>query len=152
MQPPLVSASTWTLPQKILFRFFFAYFILYCFPFPVVSFQFTQPLSYPYMTFMEWLVPRVGMLFFNWEIENSRFAFKLADSAFGVVCLFINVVVALLITLFWSIADRRRINYERLNVWFLLYLRYYLAFTMLSYGMNKVIPLQGGFITASVLE
>ena len=104
------------------------------------------------MTFMEWIVPKVGRLFFNWEIENSRFAFRLADSAFGVVCLFINLVFALLITLFWSIADRRRVNYEKLNVWFLLYIRYYLAFTLLSYGMNKVFPLQGGFITASVLE
>src|SRR6187399_2272451 len=152
MQPPLAAGSSWTFPQKILFRFFFVYFILYCFPFPIVSFQSTQPITYPYMTFMEWIVPKVGRLFFNWEIENSRFAFRLADSAFGVVCLFINLVFALLITLFWSIADRRRVNYEKLNVWFLLYIRYYLAFTLLSYGMNKVFPLQGGFITASVLE
>jgi len=152
MQPIPVAGSAWTFTQKILFRFFFVYFVLYCFPFPVVSFQFTQPITYPYMTSMEWLAPKVGMLFFNWEIENSRFAFRLADSAFGVVCLFINLVVALLITLFWSIVDRRRVNYEKLNVWFLLYIRYYLAFTLLSYGMNKVFPLQGGFITASVLE
>jgi hypothetical protein len=104
------------------------------------------------MGFMEWLVPKVGILFFNWEIENSRFAFRLADSGFGIIYLFINLVLALLITLLWSIADRRRINYERLNEWFLLYIRYYLAFTILEYGINKVIPVQGGFITASVLE
>jgi hypothetical protein len=148
----LQSSKQWTLPQKILFRFFFVYFVLYCFPFPVVSFQFTQPITYPYMTFMEWLAPKVGMLFFNWKIENSRFAFRLADSGFGIIYLFINLVLALLIALLWSIADRRRINYERLNEWLLLYIRYYLAFTMLDYGMNKVIPVQGGVISASVLE
>jgi hypothetical protein len=145
-------ANKWTLTEKMLFRFFFVYFVLYCFPFPVITFQFTQPLTYPFMGFMEWLVPKVGILFFNWEIENSRFAFRLADSGFGIIYLFINLVLALLITLLWSIADRRRINYERLNEWFLLYIRYYLAFTILEYGINKVIPVQGGFITASVLE
>ena len=145
-------ANKWTLTEKMLFRFFFVYFVLYCFPFPVITFQFTQPLTYPFMGFMEWLVPKVGILFFNWEIENSRFAFRLADSGFGIIYLFINLVLALLIALLWSIADRRRINYERLNEWFLLYIRYYLAFTILEYGINKVIPVQGGFITASVLE
>ena len=144
--------SRWTTVQKILFRFLFVYFVLFCFPFPVVSFQLTQPITYPYMAFMLKLVPKVGMLFFDMKIENPIYGSRAADSSFGLAYHFIHMVVALLITFFWSIADRRRINYERLNVWFLLYIRYYLAFTLLSYGMNKVFPLQGGFITASVLE
>jgi len=104
------------------------------------------------MTFIEWLVPKVGMLFFNMKIENARFGFRAADSSFAVAYLFIILVIALLITLLWSIADRRRVNYEKLNSWFLLYIRYFLAFMILEYGMNKVFPVQGGFITASVLE
>ena len=146
------STNQWTFTQKIFFRFFFVYFVFYCFPFPIVSFEFTQPVTYPFMEFMEWLVPKVGKLFFNWEISNSKFAFRLADSPFGVVYLFINFILASLVTLLWSIIDRRRINYEKLNSWFLLYLRYCLAFGMFEYGMNKIFPGQGGFITASVLE
>jgi len=146
------SSQRWTTLQKILFRFFFVYFVLFCFPFPVVSFQLTQPITYPYMTFMTSLVPKVGMLLFDMKIENPIYGSRAADSSFGVVYLFIHLVVASLVTFFWSIADRRRINYERLKEWFLLYIRYYLAFVLFEYGMNKVFPVQGGFITASVLE
>ena len=152
MEPLITTTNKWTFTQKIFFRFFFVYFVLYCFPFPIVSFQLTQPVTYPFMTFMEWLVPKVGQLFFNWEINNSRFGFRLADGAFGLMYIFINLVLASLIAALWSITDKKRLNYEKLNSWFLLYIRYYLAFGMFEYGMNKIFPGQGGFITASVLE
>ncbi|HET6723675.1 MAG TPA: hypothetical protein VFH07_13040, partial [Chitinophagaceae bacterium] len=66
---PLSTINQWTFTQKIFFRFFFIYFVLYCFPFPLVSFQLTQPLIYPFTEFVEWLVPKVGRLFFNVSLE-----------------------------------------------------------------------------------
>ncbi|HEU5164748.1 MAG TPA: hypothetical protein VFU29_04370 [Chitinophagaceae bacterium] len=153
MEPLTTTANKWTFTQKIFFRFFFVYFVLYCFPFPIVSFQLTQPLIYPFTEFVEWLVPKVGRLFFNVSLENpSYFEYRFGDFVFEAIYLFIITVVALMVSLVWSVMDRRRLNYEKLERWFLLYIRYFLAFKMLVYGMHKVIPLQGGFITASTLE
>lgn len=153
MEPITTVSQKWTFTQKIFFRFFFVYFVLYCFPFPIVSFELTQPLIYPFTEFMEWLVPRVGWLFFDVTIENpSYFAYRFGDFVFEAIYLFIISMIALMITLGWSVIDRSRLNYEKLEQWFLLYIRYFLAFKMFTYGIHKVIPLQGGFITASSLE
>ena len=82
MQPILAAGSAWTLPQRILFRFFFIYFVLFCFPFPLVSFELTQPITYPYMMSMVKLVPKVGMVLFDMKIENAIYGSRAADSSF----------------------------------------------------------------------
>ena len=153
MKSLATTTSKWTFTQKIFFRFFFVYFVLYCFPFPIVSFHLTQPLIYPFTEFVEWLVPIVSKFFFNIRIENSSyFEYRFGDFVFEAIYLFIISMVALMITLVWNLMDRKRLNYEKLERWFLLYIRYFLAFKMFTYGIHKVIPLQGGFITASSLE
>jgi len=55
---------------------------------------------------------------------------------------FTLLLVAAAGTVAWSILDRRRDNYVRLNGWFRLLLRLALATTMVSYGTAKAIPLQ----------
>ena len=52
------------------------------------------------------------------------------------------LALAAVITLVWSVIDRRRRDYRRAHGWFRVYLRYLLAAVMLGYGMAKVIPVQ----------
>lgn len=72
---------------------------------------------------------------------------------YGYPFLFLIAVpaVAALLTLIWSIADRRRGDYEAMNRWLRLYARYALALVMLVYALVKVVPTQFGFLTPGEL-
>jgi hypothetical protein len=52
------------------------------------------------------------------------------------------LVIALIGAIIWNILDRKRQNYNRLRFWFSVYLRYMLAITLFTYGLDKLIPVQ----------
>lgn len=56
-----------------------------------------------------------------------------------ILCMFL---VSVLGAIAWSLADRRRANHRELAEALRIYLRYLLAFTMLTYGMVKVLKSQ----------
>jgi hypothetical protein len=64
------------------------------------------------------------------------------DTMISHVQVFVVLVLALGGTLVWSILDRRRAGYSGLARGFRVYLRYALAFVLLSYGFAKVPPMQ----------
>jgi hypothetical protein len=152
MNTPIATAATWHPAKRFLFRFFFSYFFLYCFPFPVDAFDFTTPVAQPYYNFLDWLVPRIGK---NWFHIHAIAVFplfdKVDDSGYGLVFIYLNLILSTIIAVIWSVADRKRKNYEKLYQWLRLYLRYYLAAFLFGYGFVKVFPSQFQAITASRL-
>jgi hypothetical protein len=56
-------------------------------------------------------------------------------------------VMAVAVTVTWSVVDRRRSAYPSLNRWLRLYARYALAVVMLTYAVVKIVPTQFGFLT-----
>ncbi len=52
------------------------------------------------------------------------------------------VVLAVVITLIWSVADRRRKNYAKLHDWLRVIVRYALGIAMVTYGVFKLFHLQ----------
>jgi hypothetical protein len=64
------------------------------------------------------------------------------DNHFGVLFYLLLLLIALIAAATWSILDRRRPDYNRLDYWFRVYLRYMLAMTLFSYGLDKLIPVQ----------
>jgi len=67
------------------------------------------------------------------------------DRTFDYVLLFCVFVLAVLVTLIWSILDRRSNEYNRLAGWLYIYVRYVLVCSMFVYGLSKVIKLQFQF-------
>jgi multidrug transporter EmrE-like cation transporter len=67
------------------------------------------------------------------------------DTTFEYVRLFTIALLAVLAAAVWSLLDRRRPSHARLDDALRTYVRYVLGFTMLSYGMAKVIPSQFPF-------
>jgi hypothetical protein len=53
-----------------------------------------------------------------------------------------GVTIAIVATVIWSLMDRSRSDYARLDRWLRLYVRLSLAYTMMSYGGVKLIPAQ----------
>ena len=64
------------------------------------------------------------------------------DTLYHYLLLLFYTVIAVIGTIIWSLIDRGRKQYEKLNYIFEIILRYFLASTMIVYGLYKVIPLQ----------
>ena len=64
------------------------------------------------------------------------------DTTFNFLLLFVVVLLSVMITLLWSILDRKRNSYTQLHNWSLLFVGFYVGYIMLIYGFGKVFYLQ----------
>jgi uncharacterized membrane protein YphA (DoxX/SURF4 family) len=67
-----------------------------------------------------------------------------SDSQYDWLMVLVNLVLAALCAAVWSALDRKQVNYRVLWGWLSVVVRILLANEMLSYGMEKVFPLQFG--------
>lgn len=139
----------WSLALRIAFRFCVAYFTLFGLSNQILGGLFVIP---------KVNIPELSAL---WPLRHITFwtaahIFRIkrglvytgsgsGDKTFDWVLAFCLLVIASVITLVWSILDRRRANYMTFHKWFRLALRFALASEMFLYGIDKVIPLQMPF-------
>jgi hypothetical protein len=67
------------------------------------------------------------------------------DRALDWVSLLCWLVLAVVVTVVWSVVDRHRPNYVTLQKWFVIFIRFALAGQMISYGAAKAFPGQMPF-------
>jgi hypothetical protein len=150
----------WSPAKRLLFRFLFAYLVLYNLPFPLqfvplieklvrpkASSLFTEQLLQPYEQLWGWLVPWVGNHVF--DVTITVLPNGSGDTTYNYVQVFCFLVLAVaaaalwtLLALLWRLLGRKRANYERLYDWLMIYVRFTLAFWMITYGAVKVIKTQ----------
>lgn len=142
--------ARWNPFTRIAFRLCFLYFGLFCVLYPQLLFAFLGWFgSHRWLPddaviwqvrVLEPVYRWVGRTVFGVDAElNSSGS---GDLALLWVLVFCVLVVAVIGTLLWSTADRRRPGYRRLAGWFLLFIRLCVAGQMLTYGMAKFIPTQ----------
>lgn len=124
----LSPSPVWSTPQKITFRFFFGYFVLYTLPF-------IDGLWHA-------VIPWVGAQVLRLSQPITTFTNGSGDTTYDYVLVGCKVVFAGMATVVWSVLDRRRANYNTLLYWLTVLVRYYLAFVMFSYGFAKVFKTQ----------
>lgn len=134
--------SAWSAAHRIGFRFLFSYLVLYIFPFPfnaypggVLAFSWWDKTWYA-------VVPWVGRHLLHLPNAITVFPNGSGDTTFNYVQLLVFAALAAVATILWTALDRQRTEYRTLHEWLRIYVRYMLAFTMLAYGMDKVIKLQ----------
>ncbi|WP_280488708.1 DoxX family protein [Nocardia farcinica] len=139
----------WNPLTRIVFRFCFVYFGLFCLLFAQIVFAFLgyvvtllpdDAMLWQMRTItpvVEWL----GRTVFDTEVV-LRTDSGSGDQAFIWTLVFGILVVSVLATLVWTVLDRRRTEYRVLAGWFLIFLRLCLAGQMLFYGVAKLIPSQ----------
>jgi len=153
--------ASWGTARKVAFRFAFSYLILYLSPpfgwlwtpmlvvtyadspWHKIAHWFAAHMLYlgdRYENFWHKIVPWVGVHLLH--LSYPIVIFPSSDTTYDYVRSFCFVLIASLITVAWSVLDRKRIAYSTLNQWTRLYVRMALAFAMLSFGGDKVIPLQ----------
>jgi hypothetical protein len=148
LSPKQGQGRHWEVLWRIGFRFCFIYFGLYCLLTQIFGGLIPMVVEIPVFG----ALPPVRQMVF-WTAEHIfRYPQPLVytgsgsgDKAFDWVQVFCLLVMALAGACLWSVADRRRINYDNLHKWFRVFLRFALAGQMFSYGIDKVIPMQMAF-------
>lgn len=145
MQTGLLPANNWSVTKKLLFRFFAVYFFIYIFPFPVRFIPFNYSLYKWYSTIWDALVPWVGKNILHVSYSITVKPGGSGDTTYNYVQLFLFAVFAMIAAIIWSVTDRKRKTYDLFLYWLMVYVRYYLAFTMISYGFYNIIKIQFTF-------
>jgi uncharacterized membrane protein YphA (DoxX/SURF4 family) len=131
----LSPGPAWGPVKKLLFRFAFAYLVLYNFPFPL---YYIPSVHLGYLQMWKAPVRWVGKHVFNVTLTSHGGG----DSAYSYVQVFCFLVISVAAALIWTLLDRKRRNYARLYEWLRVYVRFVLAVAMIEYGVSKVFPSQ----------
>lgn len=142
MEEQELGSTTWSHPQKIAFRFFFIFFGLFIFPFPLNSIPGSDVIFGFYNDFWTWMINIVGTHLVGLE---EPLELKFTGSGDGMYSWVMNLTILLLSIIgtgIWSWLDWGRSNYEKLQWWLLLFVTYYVASSLFFYGIVKVFYLQ----------
>jgi uncharacterized membrane protein YphA (DoxX/SURF4 family) len=140
-ETPVVVHSDWSHPVRVAFRFVFAYLFLFIFPFPIGTIPGTTKAGELYRKLWDSIVPWTAKHVLFLQREVSLVPNGSGDKTYDYIVLLVTFALAVLIALVWSLFSRRR-EHSTLYEWLRVYVRYYLAATMLTYGMSKVFKSQ----------
>lgn len=141
-------AKSWTQIEKIIFRLLFL-----CIGFLLLDYEIGmlfidlglyKTLGAMYNSLSQplyWIDQHVFHIGYDPKLHES---FP-GDSHFGAVYYLTIISISALVVIAWSIIERHKKDYHRLNYWFRLYVRYVVALIVFSYGIQKVFPVQMGY-------
>src|SRR5689334_17724505 len=143
--PASDAVPRWSLSTRIAFRFVFAYFAVYfatgmvgaLIVLPVGSIPELSMIA-PGQAVISWVASHVFHVAGPLVVTGSGSG----DKTFDWVHAFCVLTIAVFTTAIWSVLDRRRPHYVTLDKWFRLTARFVLGSTLVSYGMDKAVPLQ----------
>lgn len=139
------TAADWSLLKKLTFRFFFIYFLLYIFFNPNGVLPYIDNAYNWYIEPFHKLAAWIGAHILHIAKPVTVFTNGSGDTTYDNIIILFMAFLAFAGTIIWSAIDRKSAGYNKLFYWFTVVLRYYVAITMLSYGVYKVIKLQFPF-------
>jgi hypothetical protein len=135
----------WNVYQKVTFRFIFIFFILFI---VLLDWSVNTILSYIYYdghlsNFLDTVISWTGKHLFHIPYTIiSPYDGQHNDRVYIYLLYFIIAVVAALGAITWSVLDRKRTNYQTLYYWLTAIIRYYLAFTLFIFALEKFFKMQ----------
>lgn len=139
MEPSAVRPD-WGTGKRMLFRYLCSYLFLFNFPFPLGYIPYAMVPFGPLLNLWEKGILWMGRLVFGREV--AALPTGSGDSAYNWADFFFRLLLAAVVTIVWSLLDRKRREYVRLHEWLRIYVRFSLAAAMISYGAFKLIPSQ----------
>jgi hypothetical protein len=137
--------SSWNVYEKIAFRFVFIFFPLFI---VFLDWSVNFYLSYlyyvgPLSSFLDLVISWVGKHLFHIPYTIvSPYDGQHNDRTYIYLLYFTMAAVAALGAIIWSALDRKRTNYQRLYYWLTTWVRYYLAFTLFLFALEKFFKVQ----------
>lgn len=132
----------WKPAIRIAFRFAFAYFAMYAFPLALGWIPILDYLAGRWEEMWRKIVPWIAAHVLHLANPITFFPTGSGDTTYNYVRVLCLLVIAVTITVVWSVLDRKRRSYVKLNQWLRLGVRLALGTMLISYGLQKVIPLQ----------
>ncbi len=145
MEKIVTPSSHWKGYQKIAFRFVLIFFILFI---VLLDWSVNTFLSYLYYEghladVLDIVISWTGKQIFQIPFTIvSPYDGQHNDRIYIYLLYFILAVVAMVGTIVWSVLDRKRTNYELLYYWLTSIIRYYLAFTLFLFALEKFFKMQ----------
>jgi len=154
MTDTLYEGPVWPTWRKIAFRFAFIYLTLYMTPWSLAA----GYLPWLHLDFVtqyydkawDWAVRFVNDGLFH-VAENLVPFNGSGDTSFGWAQLWFMLCLATSGCIIWSVIDNKRTNYNKLDYWLRLCVRYYIALFCFVYGIIKLFALQMIFPNISQL-
>ena len=141
----------WPLWKKILFRFFFIFIFLYITPWTWLdSLPYVYKLTEWYSNLEDLAVRFANEKVFHVKEVLVHFSGK-SDTSWVWAQLWTFLLLAIVVCLVWTLFDRRRNNYNKLDYWLCVFTRYYIAMVAFLFGFNKLLAIQMLFPTLSQL-
>jgi hypothetical protein len=140
-----VEISPWNTSRKIAFRFAFIFFILFI---VLLDWSVNPVLSYFYYegglaNFLDVIIAWTGTYLFRVPYTIiSPYDAQHNDRTYTYLLYFVIALVAVVGTIIWSALDRKRKNYETLYYCLTAMVRYYLAFTLFPFALEKFFKMQ----------
>lgn len=134
--------SPWRLARRIAFRFVFIYLVLYILPLPLGVLPLTQGLAYKYHQIWYAIAPWVGERILHLTSPVLIAITGSGDTMYNWILALCYLTIAIAATAAWSILDRSRSDYRKLDQWLRLFIRLALASWLIGYGAAKAIPAQ----------
>lgn len=155
MTLPNTNKATWPVWKRLLFRFFFIYLLFAISPWLWLDFiPGIDRLSDIYSDCMHWLIDFANAKFFHVKpvlsIRGSGNGSGDTSRDWAYQCLLLSFSVIGLII--WTIADRKNKEYNRLNYWTILFVRYNIISVAVIYGIIKVLVMQMPAPNATLLS
>ncbi len=133
---------SWSLLEKIGFRFFFVYFTLFIALKNNGAYPFFVVISNMWSNFLNNYIPWVGKHILGIPYDFTGGPNGSGDTTFDYVLLFSILMLAIIVTTIWSFLDRKRKNYAKMYYWLTVALRFYVGLMLINYGLVKVIQVQ----------
>jgi len=128
--------NDWTFPEKITFRFFSVFVLLF-----IISFSFPHYYLPDLGKFVAPLFEPLVKFSANNIFGINHYASHLVSDSTGLYVHVFNLFfIALIVCIIWSFLDKKK--YSVLFYWLLVVARYYLALQLFVYGFNKVFKWQ----------
>jgi hypothetical protein len=134
--------APWSFLKKYSFRVFFILFVLYITFNNNGAFPYFEVLAHYPILWMHQFIPWFSANVVGYEYDYTIFTNGSGDTSYDYVLLLFSAIFSLIAAAMWSAIDYKRKSYNKLYYWLLVLVRCYVAFTLISYGMVKVIKLQ----------
>lgn len=142
MPTPTEQLAPWSKPEKVVFRFCFLYFATYIFFTPNNDLPLVNTLYEGPNSLLHQLVPWFANHIFGYKKPITIFTNGSGDTTYDYMLWFVGIALTLTGTIAWTLLDRKRKDYQALYYWIRVLARFYLFYTMMDYGLAKVIKVQ----------
>jgi hypothetical protein len=142
MPTPTEPLTPWSEPKRIAFRFGFLYFATYIFFTPNNELPIVNILYDGINNLLHRFIPWFAQHIFRYSKPITIFTNGSGDTTYDYMLWFFGITLTFAGTIIWTGLDRKRKDYNALYYWIRVLIRYYLFYTMISYGFFKVPKVQ----------